>query len=140
MLFVFGRRRRGDGGRVHGTYTLWIYLADWRIRDSRGELAHSESPDELIHRAAATLTRKKLEGIVLNTVVLRRKLRYGAVFHFTDGHSLWATMYDRSEDDDPIFKLYTPAACHSYRSNGTITSQAIEGNSREGEGGQEGRK
>ena len=125
LLFEFGRAHRNEDGSQRGAYTLWIYMAKWRIRRSRRELAHSESPDKSIHRATEALTHKKLEAIVLSTVILKHRRRYGAVFHFEDGYSLHATMYDRSKDE-AIFMLYSPRACLSYKTDGTICSTTIK--------------
>ena len=125
MLFEFGRPRRNKDGSRSGTYTLWIYMAEWRIHKARRELAHSESPDETIHRAAEGLTRKKLEAVFLTTFVAKRHLRYGAAFHFEGGYRLRAWAYERHKDDEDIFFLYSPAACISYRRDGTLTSEPI---------------
>lgn len=125
LLFEFGRRHRAKPVGLRGTYTLWIQMADWRFRDSEHLLAHSDSPDEQIHHAAETLTHKRLESIVFCTVVLKGRLRYGAAFHFEGRHTLRATMYERSKDDT-IFMLYAPTVAHSYNTDGTVTSAAID--------------
>jgi len=125
LLFEFGRVYRCEDGNCRGAYTLWIYMADWRIQDSRRMLAHSESPDRSIHRAAEVITNKRLEGVVLSTVVLKRNVRYGVIFHFEGGYDLRATMYDGNIDDE-IFMLYSPQGYLSYNSDGTISSSVVD--------------
>jgi len=126
MLFEFGRPRRKEDGSRTGTFTLWIYMAEWTIRKARRELAHSESSDTTIHRAAETLTNKKVESAFLTTFVAKRQVRHGAAFRFEGGYILRAWAYVRGEDDEEVFFLYSPDACIFYRRDGTLSSQSIE--------------
>ncbi len=124
LIFEFGRPRRNEDRSKSGTFTLWIYMATWRIRKDGRELAHSESPDEQICRAADALTGKKLEAIVLNQIVSRRRVEHGATFCFEDGLRLTVCMYDRS-NDETIFFLYTPEALVNFDYDGAIRSEPM---------------
>jgi hypothetical protein len=88
LLFEFGERHKDPKGNVYGSYTLWIHMADWRIRRNGDELAHSECSDAKIERAAAALTGQKIEAVTLDTVVVPRRVRYGARLFFADGYRL----------------------------------------------------
>ena len=123
MIFEFGRRRRKKDGSHSGTFTLWIYMAEWNIRNGSRELAHSESSDKLIHRAAETLTGKKLEAAFLKTCVAKSQVRFGASFCFEGGYKLHAWAYKHGEDDEDIFFLYSPTAFVSYSRDGVLVSK-----------------
>ncbi len=123
MLFEFGRPRRNEDGSKSGTYTLWIYMADWRILKDRKELAHSESPDTTIHRAAEALTAKKLECVVLRAFIEKRKVRHGVALNFEEGCSLQAWAYPRGRADEDVFMLYTPSTFITYGRDGTLVSE-----------------
>jgi hypothetical protein len=124
LLFEFGARRKDPEGNIHGSYTLWIYMADWRIRRGSDELAHSESPDAKIAQAAEALTGQKLEAIVLDTVVVPRLVRYAGRLLFEGHHRLDFYMYERVERDT-IFMLYTPRTVISYYNDGALRSKKL---------------
>lgn len=126
LIFEFGRRLRDKDGSRRGTYTLWIYMADWRIRKAGREIAHSESSDAVIHRAASTLTGKKLEAVFLKTFVTQWKLLHGSTFCFEGGHYLDAWAYEHAREDDDVFFLYSPDACTFYHRDGTMTSGSMD--------------
>jgi hypothetical protein len=124
LLFEFGPRQKDAKENVHGAYTLWIYMADWRIRCGSDELAHSESNDATIERAAAALAGQKLEAIALDTVVVPRRVRYAARFFFEGHHRLDVFMYERAKPNDgSIFMLYTPRTLVSYDYDGALRSK-----------------
>ena len=53
-----GLARRG--ANVHGDWHLWIYCCDWEVLFREKRVAHSESSDKLIARAATFLNGQKL--------------------------------------------------------------------------------
>ena len=122
LLFEFGRPHMHRGKR-YGTYSLWIYLAEWSIKKAGHEVAHSESPDQEIHDAADAITGKKLESASLVTFVTKRRKRHGASFHFVDEFDLHVRAYQDGDDDDRILMLHTPAECISYLRDGTWSSE-----------------
>jgi len=124
LLFEFGARHKDPKGDVYGSYSLWIYMADWRIRRGGDELAHSGSSDARIERAAAALTGQKLDAVTLDTVVVPKRVRYGARLFFESGHRLDVYMYERAKRDS-IFMLYTPRTVISYDNDGTLRSEKL---------------
>jgi hypothetical protein len=124
LLFEFGTKHKDPNGKIFGSYTLWIYMAAWRICYSKDELAHSESPDSKIERAAAALSGKKLQAIRLNTVMVPRRVRYAACFYFEEKHRLDVYQYERTKRDT-IFMLYTPRSVISYDNDGAIQSKNL---------------
>ena len=128
LLFEFGRPWRLDGNKV-GTHTLWIYMAEWTIKEAGAEVAHSESPDEAIHSAADAFVGKKLESVSTTTFVAKRRLRHGVLFRFEGGYHLsaWsrrgASTSEEGEDEEEIFTLLSPDVCVSYRRDGTWGSE-----------------
>ena len=124
LLFEFGKRHEDTKGNVHGAYTLWIYMAAWRIRRRGEELAHSESSDARINSAAAALTGLRLEAVTLDTVVIPKGVRYGACFCFEGNHRLEVHMYERAKHDT-IFMLYTPRTLIDYDNDGAIRSKRL---------------
>lgn len=124
LLFEFGQRHKDLKGKVYGSYTLWVFMADWRIRQDGKELAHSESSDAKIERAAAALTGQTLEAVTLDTVVIPGRVRYGACLFFAGGHRLDIYMYDRAKRDT-ILMLYTPRIVISYDNNGALRSTRL---------------
>lgn len=121
-LRVWPPRRTEDGDKV-GTYTLWIYMAEWSIKKARREIAHCESSDKKIHRAAEVLTGKKLESASLTSFVAKRRLRHGAIFRFEGGYHLIAWACLKGDDDDDIFSLHSPDACISFHRDGALISE-----------------
>ena len=120
LLFEFGHQPRGASDRAEkGLYTLWIYMATWRIHRGSTELAHSESPDAKIAASAEALQGLTLQSIILDTVVRPRMLRYAAKLVFEGQHQVSAYMYDRKKDD-PIFMLYTPTHLITYDYDGRV--------------------
>ena len=126
LLFDFGRPRRNQDGTTRGTYTLWISMAEWRIVKARRELAHSESHDRIIHRAAEALTDKKLEAIILKTSVAKRQPRHGVSLHFEGGYLLHAWAYERGKRGDDIFYLYLPKRCILYHRDGALSAESLD--------------
>jgi hypothetical protein len=125
LLFEFGKRHKDAKGNVHGTYTLWIFMATWRIRRSGDELAHSESPDAKIESAAAELTGKKLEAVTLDTVVVPRRVGHAARLFFEGGYRLDVCMYERTKKDT-ILMLYTPRTVVTYDYDGALRSTKLK--------------
>jgi hypothetical protein len=124
LLFEFGKRHEDSKGKVHGAYTLWIYMAAWRIHQGGDELAHSESSDTKIKRAAVALIGQKLEAILLDTVVVPGRVHYAARFYFEGNRRLDVFMYERAKRDT-IFMLYTPRTLIDYDSDGAIRSKKL---------------
>ena len=121
LLFEFGAREKDVvTGTVRGAYCLWIYMAHWRIKRARKEIAHSESSDAMIAKAAETLQGKRLDAVILSCVVTKGELHYVARFEFEGGHSVQAFMED-DHKPSPIFMLHTPSAVFSYDYDGALT-------------------
>ncbi|HEV7402889.1 MAG TPA: hypothetical protein VGO11_08190 [Chthoniobacteraceae bacterium] len=125
LLFEFGRAHRNEDGSRSGAYTLWIYLADWTVWKEAQELAHSESPDEVIHRAAEAFVGKCVLNVTMACFIEQRRTQTRATFRFEGGYILRAAMYDRGADDDAIFYLYTPKGILSYRRDGLMESEPL---------------
>jgi hypothetical protein len=121
LLFEFGAKKRDAVTQtMHGAYCLWIYMGAWRIRKEGKEIAHSESPEAAINRAAATLHGKRLNAVVLSCVVTKGELHYGARFEFDGRLTMQTFMYDRPGPSS-IFMLHTPSAVFSYDYDGALT-------------------
>jgi hypothetical protein len=121
LLFEFGRRLRTESGFPRGSFTLWIYMATWSVMKGRREIAHSESPDGTIHRAADALTNKKLKGIYLRAFLGKGMTIHGARFVFEGGCTLQAWAYRKPKDDDDVFFMYLPGQILCYRHDGELT-------------------
>ena len=126
LLFEFGTKHKDPNGNIYGSHTLWVYMASWRIRRGSNELAHSESTDAKIERAAAKLSGQKLEAISLETGVVPRCVSYGARLFFEGGYRVIISMYERAKRDDTIFMLYTPRTVISFESDGTLQSERLK--------------
>jgi hypothetical protein len=125
LLFEFGRKQKRPTGATHGAFCLWIYMAHWRIKKSGEEIAHSESSDEGIAKAASALCGKRLEAAILSSVVTKGQVRHAARFEFEGDLSVQTFMYDDHELDS-IFLLYTPAGLLSYGYDGSLTFQKMK--------------
>jgi hypothetical protein len=122
LFLEFGRKKRDADGAPRGEYSLWIYMADWLLDQNGREIAHSESSDSVISKAAVRLTGKRLDAITLMCEIGKGKALHAVSFAFESGFSLHASMYD---DCDPseIFMLFTPMGNISYRYDGTLAEQ-----------------
>ncbi|GEM_PF-2290377 len=119
LLFEFGRKRKARPSGVKGTYTLWIYMAYWFLRRDGRQLAHSESPDGTIDKAAKAFERRKLRE-----VILRRHVRAGRALHsvrmiFHGGYTLDAYMY-HPHKPSVIFMLYSPSRLLEFDYEGNL--------------------
>jgi hypothetical protein len=124
LLFEFGPRRAGQNGRPQGTYTFWIYMAHWRIRKNGKEIAHSESRDGTIQRAAQQLQGKPFRALVLERVMTKDSVRHAARLCFDNGYTLQAFMYDDHEPD-AIFMLYSPTEVLSFDYDGRMITKKL---------------
>jgi hypothetical protein len=120
LLFEFGRREVDPGGNTHGSFCLWIYMARWRIKKGRKEIAHSESPDAQIAKAASKLRGKRLNAVVLSSVITKGEVHYAARLFFEGDFIVGAYMYDRHEPSS-IFMLHMPDRVLSYDYDGSLT-------------------
>lgn len=120
LMFEFGRPRRlfKESEKV-GTFTIWIQMAEWRILKARRELAHSESSDKAIERAAEALQGKKVESATVLTYVTKYALRHGVQFSFEGGVRLIAWAYKRDGGNEAVFTLFSPDSNSSYCRDGT---------------------
>lgn len=127
LLFEFGRKRK-TMSRPKGTYTLWVYMAHWIIRRNGKQLAHSESPDKTIEKAARQFERRKLLGITLKKHIAKDRILFGAMFRFDGGHSLDAIMYeDEDHSGDAVFMIYTPTHLLQFDYGGDLALKKMEG-------------
>ena len=101
-------------------------MADWKVLKGRRELAHSESADRTIHRAAEALTNKKLEGIYLRAYVGERAVRHGVSFRFEDDYRVIAWAYEHAKDDDDVFLMYSPKKYLCYHHDGSLTLELMK--------------
>jgi hypothetical protein len=124
LLFEFGRKHKDPNGNTRGSHVLWIYMANWRIISKTKEVAHSESSDAKIERAANILIQKKLEALILSTVVTQTVVRYGARLHFEGDCRVVIYMNDRDEQNT-IFMLHTPSTVISYNYDGSLLSKPL---------------
>jgi hypothetical protein len=114
-LSVFGAQK-GHGSFITCSLTstaatpeehayLWIYMCNWKMRISGEEIAHSESPDDVIASAAAALNGRRIEALVLQEVIAPDGTYHAATLHFSDRASLRVEQYDDSEPDEAIFSV-----------------------------------
>ena len=92
LLFEFGPKVTSNPGKqLHGSYTLWIYMAHWQVRRKGKVIAHSESPDQVIKRAAKALVGKRLCWVVLekNAVVTGMDMRNAQAGRSQYGGTNW---------------------------------------------------
>jgi hypothetical protein len=123
LLFEFGRKRRNPEGHTGGEYMLWIYMASWRLKKGKKEIAHSESSDRLIKKGAALLTGKRVAAVALSSTIEKSGDHYSARFWFEGGYSVEASMYDDYEPSS-IFMFYTPTTVVHYNYDGTLTENS----------------
>jgi hypothetical protein len=87
------------GAYVEGDWHLWIYCCSWEVLFNNKRLAHSESSDSLIMRAANFLNGQKL----VRFSILPRGTR--CVFEFDLGGILKTWPYSRTDEQ---WLLYEP--------------------------------
>jgi hypothetical protein len=93
---ALARRRAFARGQWH----LWIYCCSWQVLSRGRSLAHSESSDTKIHRAADLLNGQKL----VRFSILPRKLQ--CIFEFDLGGTLKTEPYDKESEQ---WLLYEPS-------------------------------
>jgi hypothetical protein len=85
---------------AHGQWYLWIYCCSWKVLSRGRTVAHSESSDAKIKRAAEFLNGQKLVGFS----ILSRKLQ--CIFEFDLGGTLKTQPFDKEGEQ---WLLYEPS-------------------------------
>ena len=82
LLFEFGPRRAGQQSRPQGKYTLWIYMASWRVHRHGKRIAHSELSDKAIKGVAKRLEGLRFRALIIQKLIMEGSIRHGARFCF----------------------------------------------------------
>ena len=130
LTFEFGQpklkvveRRQSRDGRlsrgafVQGEWHLWIYCCHWRVFQDGSQLAWSEDADEVIGRAAASLSGQKL--VAVNVVPAEGR----STFTFDLGGSLETWPYGDDPNTEQWF-IYGSTDVFAYRADGRYSQQA----------------
>jgi hypothetical protein len=84
---------------------LWVYMCTWKIWVAGKEIAHSESPDEVIATSVAALNGHRVEALALHEVLAAEGTYHAATLHLSDRVSLRMEQYDDSAADTSIFSI-----------------------------------
>ncbi len=104
---------------VRGDWHLWIYMCNWRISADGALLAHSESSDQEIDRAASALDGQKIVAVAIDPST------GGSRFEFDLGRSLECSPYEPG--DDEVWMLFTPEKqVLNWRADGVYSLTAEE--------------
>lgn len=102
LTFDFGQRVHGPH-RDRGTWHLWVYAGDWRLRGPDGVLATDQDELPVIDRAIARFEGARLARVTLNSASL------DTTFDFEQGVRLDITSNSDAETRDADWwLLFTP--------------------------------
>jgi hypothetical protein len=77
LTFDFGPRQRNNGHFV-GKWRLWIYQAEWILRNREKEIVTSESERRYIALAVRRLENEPLSDVVVEPSKMRTEFRFGS--------------------------------------------------------------
>ncbi len=102
-------------------FYVWVYMCDWRLLESRTEIAHSESDDASIEGAVAKLNRRRLEGVSFHTHVSPSGVIRAVTFAFDGDAVMKLQQYAESSAGETLFMIRSSTgAWASYDVDGTF--------------------